>query len=235
MITKIGGIVISSGFGATEGFRSHPHTGVDIPMDSNSILQTFSDGVVTKVFDGSTDIGNGIAIKTKDGITHIYGHLNQTTVEVGDKLHVGDIIGLSGNTGKSTGPHLHFATQNSDGSFTDPTALVDKLAFVSPEKGFMGKIGDWFARRGEVDQYQYAEQGGDHPFWDWVGGHVSDGLTYLWDQFIFYLPDIIGYTTVGAGTFIILGSMIGRGGMLKPLAFWSGIVIAAICILMGGS
>ncbi|NMH68632.1 hypothetical protein HF072_07540 [Bacillus sp. RO3] len=96
-------------------------------------------------------------------------------------------------------------------------------------------MGDWFANRGEVDQYGHAVKSGEHPFWDWVGGNVNDGLLYLWDQFVFCLPDIIGYTTIGAGIFIILGSMIGKGGMLKPLAFWSGIVITAICILMGGS
>lgn len=234
MIIKTNGVVISSPFGASEGFRSSPHTGIDIPLEADTILQTIADGVVTKVFDGSTAIGKGVAIKTKEGLTHIYGHLNQTSVAVGEKVHAGDVIGLSGNTGNVVGEnggyHLHFATQNPDGSFADPTHLADEIGAMATGDG--GGIGSW-----AMDQF--------NTFSDWfVGKEVEfivkpfmnfmrDVTTDLWQWFIFNLPDIMGYFTVGAGVFIILGAMIGKGGLMKPFGVWAGLMILAICILGG--
>ncbi|CAA66529.1 unnamed protein product [Bacillus phage SPP1] len=95
------------------------------------------------------------------------------------------------------------------------------------------KIGEWFIERGRVDQYN--PKASDNPgwFWEWVGGCISDSFSNLGHWFIMNLPDIIGYGAILSGVLIILGSMIGRGGMFKPLAYFAGAFILALCILGG--
>lgn len=197
------------------------------------MLQTIKDGIVTKVFDGSTAIGKGVAIQTPDGTTHLFGHMSAVNVHEGQSLHAGDIIGLSGNTGHSTGPHLHFAQQAADGTFMDPTPYANFFTGDAEKAGVLGKIGEWFANRGAVDQYNPAIQDNHSWFWDWVGSGIMDGLTHLGHWFVFNLPDIMGYGTVLAGISIIVGAAIGKGGMIKPLSIYAITMIIVICILGG--
>ena len=58
-----------------------------------------------------------------DGMVIRYGHLSETSVEVGQTVAQGDLLGLSGNTGNSTGPHLHFEMRVND-------EVVDPLEYV---------------------------------------------------------------------------------------------------------
>lgn len=53
----------------------------------------------------------------------------------------------------------------------------------------------------------------------------------VWDWFVQSIPDLVGYGTITAGVWVMLGAMIGRGGMLKPLGILAGGVITAVCIL----
>ncbi|AHH04638.1 hypothetical protein BmHG_00781 [Borrelia miyamotoi] len=102
--------IISSDF----GFRADPftgmgsfHTGIDLSASINSLVFCTSYGVVIEV--GYNDIyGNFVLIEHKNGIKSLYGHLNSCIVKKGDILRTGDIIGRVGQTGRSTGPHLHF-------------------------------------------------------------------------------------------------------------------------------
>lgn len=105
-----------------------PHRGVDIATPENTILRSVSNGVVERVFDGYGLIGKGVAIRMPDGTRSIYGHMNEVKARVGEHISEGGIIGLSGNTGHSTAPHLHFGLQNPDGTFKDPTFLAEKVS-----------------------------------------------------------------------------------------------------------
>lgn len=53
----------------------------------------------------------------------------------------------------------------------------------------------------------------------------------VWEWFVHSIPDLAGYGTMAAGGAIILGSMVGRGGLMKPLAYLAGGLIVAVCIL----
>ncbi|MHC8516756.1 hypothetical protein [Sporosarcina sp. ITBMC105] len=64
-----------------------------------------------------------------------------------------------------------------------------------------------------------------------VGKFFADVGTAAWDWFVVSLPDIIGYSTLVAGACVIVGSMVGRGGILKPMGVLAGGTIAALCIL----
>lgn len=63
-------------------------------------------------------------------------------------------------------------------------------------------------------------------------GDVASGVGHsVWDWFVQAIPDIAGYGTMASGIFIVLGSMVGRGGILKPLAYLAGGLIVAVCVL----
>jgi hypothetical protein len=129
-------------FGELSPVRNmQPHSGIDLQMPEGTTLRSVADGVVDRVYDGTGLIGKGLSVKFPDGTRAIYGHMNEVKARVGDQIHAGDIVGLSGNTGNSTGPHLHFGLKDADGSALDPTPIADKLASISGDHlGPIGKV-----------------------------------------------------------------------------------------------
>jgi len=101
---------LSSGF----GYRRHPitglrsfHYGIDITNNRGTPVQASGSGVV--VFSGwRGTYGKVIIISHGYGYETVYAHNNQLYVSVGDTVEKGDVISAVGNTGNSTGPHLHF-------------------------------------------------------------------------------------------------------------------------------
>lgn len=102
---------ITSGF----GFRFHPffrrnkfHKGIDIANNKCSPIFSTAAGIVT-VVGRKNDMGNIVTITHKgSGYTTCYAHLLQATVVEGQVVNRGELIGYIGNTGQSTGPHLHY-------------------------------------------------------------------------------------------------------------------------------
>jgi hypothetical protein len=131
-------------FGELSPVRNmQPHSGIDLAMPEGTTLRSVADGVVDRVYDGTGLIGKGLSVQMPDGTRAIYGHMNEVKAHVGDHLNAGDIVGLSGNTGNSTGPHLHFGLKDANGSVLDPTPYADKLASISGEH--LGPLGKVFA------------------------------------------------------------------------------------------
>lgn len=107
-------------FGPRRGRR---HQGVDIPLKTGDpIYATFNGRVRISKYMGG--FGNLIVIRHENGIETFYGHLSKRNVEAGDWVNAGDVIGLGGSTGRSTGPHLHYETRY-DGFAFDPQWLVN--------------------------------------------------------------------------------------------------------------
>jgi murein DD-endopeptidase MepM/ murein hydrolase activator NlpD len=107
--------VITQGFGPSSlGFEpsfggfAHFHTGVDVASPQGTPILAADDGVVALVGSGTTGYGNYVVIAHAGGITTLYGHLLAATVRQGDRVGQGQVIGLEGSTGNSTGPHVHF-------------------------------------------------------------------------------------------------------------------------------
>lgn len=125
-LQPLSGVKISSKF----GYRTHPitkeqqfHNGIDLPVPSGTKVKNPFDGVVTAVL--SNDVGgNQLTIKHDSGYTTGYAHLTKALVKKGDKVKQGDVIALSGNTGKTTGPHLHFTLKDGKGAYLDPAKIV---------------------------------------------------------------------------------------------------------------
>ena len=108
-----GNIVITSDFGprvAPTAGASSMHKGIDISVPTGTRLYATADGVVDVIRDqGNRDGGKYILLKHGDNFHTGYFHLsNNNILKVGDRVRAGDLIGLSGNTGNSTGPHLDY-------------------------------------------------------------------------------------------------------------------------------
>lgn len=84
------------------------HTGVDFPVPIGTSVVAMADGKVTKVQHLLGSYGNFVEIEHKGQIKSLYAHLSETSVKVGQEVDRGQVVGLSGNSGNSKGPHLHF-------------------------------------------------------------------------------------------------------------------------------
>ncbi len=122
---------VTSQFDAIDAVRDGvPHTGIDLRMPVHTDLRSVIDGWVSKVYDGTGTLGKGVQIKGLDGREFIYGHMDSVTVKVGEAVKYGSYIGQSGNTGRSTGPHLHFAIKE-NGQYIDPSSYKGTLDKIS--------------------------------------------------------------------------------------------------------
>lgn len=120
---------ITSGYGMrTIHGVEEDHKGVDLDMPEGTPVLAINSGEV--IYQGSDNInGKYIKIKHDDGKISSYAHLSKNDViAVGEKVKKGDKIAESGNTGKSTGPHLHLAIRDKDGKFIDPTTVIPELS-----------------------------------------------------------------------------------------------------------
>lgn len=112
---------ISSSYGerTLEGKRSF-HDGIDYAVESGTPVYTTADGRVARVINDSV-CGKGVRIQHEDGTQTIYCHLNKQMVQVGDNVGAGCQIGESGNTGHSTGAHLHYGMRDSNNNKINPS------------------------------------------------------------------------------------------------------------------
>jgi murein DD-endopeptidase MepM/ murein hydrolase activator NlpD len=112
------------------GYRADPYTGqrrfhrgVDIAGHSGTDILATAAGVVEKV-ERDRRIGNYLTLDHGHGFRTVYGHLlRKPTLKVGQKVRRGDVIGLLGNTGRSTGPHVHYAVHR-NGQSKDPFGYI---------------------------------------------------------------------------------------------------------------
>lgn len=117
-------VYITQKFGKTVGaerlYKSGSHNGVDFRASIGTRVKNVLSGVV--VGTGNTDLSKGcysfgkwVMVRHSNGLSTIYGHLSVISVVNGQNLNTGDVIGYSGNTGYSTGPHLHISVYATEG------------------------------------------------------------------------------------------------------------------------
>lgn len=99
------------------------HHGVDLAARSGTPVMTVFDGVV-KLSTYGGGYGNYIIIRHDNGLETLYAHLSRRKVLAGQRVQAGDLIGLVGSTGYSTGPHLHFEVRYKGYTF-NPLLLYD--------------------------------------------------------------------------------------------------------------
>lgn len=98
------------------------HNGIDIAAPEGTEAFAVKNGVVTNVYTSNT-YGNCIKYKTEDGYEIMYAHLQKALVKKGDKIKAGEKIALVGNTGLSTGSHLHYTIEK-EGQLINPIDFV---------------------------------------------------------------------------------------------------------------
>jgi murein DD-endopeptidase MepM/ murein hydrolase activator NlpD len=102
---------VASGF----GYRIHPiyktpmmHEGIDFTAPIGTEIYATGNGVVAKTEYNGRGYGNNVVINHGFGYSTLYGHMSRFNVRPGQRVNRGDVIGYVGNTGSSTGPHVHY-------------------------------------------------------------------------------------------------------------------------------
>ncbi len=117
----ISGSEVTSPFGLR---RWKWHYGDDIRVKIGDSIHVAFDGIVRLARYDRYGYGHYVLVRHYNGLETLYGHLKKRLVQVGDVVKAGDIIGLGGNTGRSTGPHLHFEMRY-EGNAIDPKTVFD--------------------------------------------------------------------------------------------------------------
>ncbi len=136
-------ILITQQFGKTVSSKrlyvSGSHSGVDFRASIGTPVKSMGEGTV--IGTGNTDdycrgasFGKWVFIKYNNGLSSTYGHLSVIEAQAGQAVHTGDVVALSGNTGHSTGPHLHVTVYASQGAKVDtvPSISCSGKSFIMP-------------------------------------------------------------------------------------------------------
>jgi murein DD-endopeptidase MepM/ murein hydrolase activator NlpD len=125
---------LASGF----GMRIHPiykiakmHTGLDFTADIGTEIYATGDGVVESIESKYSGYGQHVIINHGFGYESLYAHMSRVAVRPGQKIKRGQIIGYVGNTGTSTGPHLHYEVMK-NGEKVDPSFYF--YSDITPEQ-----------------------------------------------------------------------------------------------------
>lgn len=131
--------------GETTGYcgSGNPHTGIDFAAPTGTPIYAAHDGVIVKTYDNATNcygscnstqaVGIGFRIDNQDGTISMYMHMSKReNLSRGTSVKAGQLLGYVGNTGSSTGPHLHYGMSNS----TNGAVLNPRSYLPLDEKGF---------------------------------------------------------------------------------------------------
>ncbi|GAB3265605.1 hypothetical protein GCM10027425_31250 [Alteromonas gracilis] len=119
-----GGYRLTARFGMAGGLWSSDHTGLDFAAPLGTPIVSVANATITEVgYAGAYGLQTVAVLE--DGTEVWYNHQSGTSVQVGDVVNAGEVIGSVGSTGNSTGPHLHLEVRPGGGDPVDPyTALV---------------------------------------------------------------------------------------------------------------
>ncbi len=103
--------------------RKRPHKGIDLAASRVTAVMSAHDGSVIYTGKGFKGYGKMVMVESPEGWATLYGHLDKIIVHEGATIKQGEVIGALGNTGRSSGPHLHFEIRKLDGP-VDPLPLL---------------------------------------------------------------------------------------------------------------
>ncbi|MDR0873818.1 MAG: peptidoglycan DD-metalloendopeptidase family protein, partial [Prevotellaceae bacterium] len=112
---------VTSNFGPR---RRRFHYGIDLKVYVGQDIYAAFDGKIRVTGFDPRGYGNYVVIRHSNGLETLYGHLSEIKVEANQDVKAGDLVGLGGSTGRSTGPHLHFEFRYL-GNAINPTNIVD--------------------------------------------------------------------------------------------------------------
>ncbi|HPQ96123.1 MAG: peptidoglycan DD-metalloendopeptidase family protein [Thiothrix sp.] len=107
------------------GQQRSPHSGMDLAVPSGTPVRSTASGTV--LYTGNLFFsGNVVYVDHGSGLISMYAHLSNIKVRPGQQLRQGEVLGLSGKTGRATGPHLHWSVYL-NGEAVDPALLLQKI------------------------------------------------------------------------------------------------------------
>ena len=122
----------SSRISSRYGWRVHPiyddlriHRGLDISVLTGTPIQAVHAGAVSHVQHGDTGYGNYVVIENAEGLRSVYAHCGTITVSIGQSVIQGEVIATAGNTGTSTGSHLHLEITMND-QYINPIFVINQ-------------------------------------------------------------------------------------------------------------
>jgi murein DD-endopeptidase MepM/ murein hydrolase activator NlpD len=95
------------------------HNGIDVANRIGTPIRAAASGRVVHVESQIGNYGRFVIVRHPDGFQTLYAHLNDFSVRTGEYVDRGEVLGVMGNTGRSTGPHLHFSVIH-NGTFVNP-------------------------------------------------------------------------------------------------------------------
>jgi murein DD-endopeptidase MepM/ murein hydrolase activator NlpD len=115
-------VVTREQISASPGGEAHP--GLDVAVPMGTPIRAAGGGVVAEA-GSDVEYGRFVLINHPEGYQTMYGHTSRILVSAGEEVRAGQVIGLSGSTGRSTAPHLHFETRRA-GRPIDPRTLLSR-------------------------------------------------------------------------------------------------------------
>ena len=175
---------VSSGY----DYRTHPitgvrhfHAGLDFPAPTGTPVLTVKKGVIADA-GFSNSAGHYVFVQLEDGYYSANYHLSEILVQKGDAVEKGDVIGLVGSTGNSTGPHLHFEIVdriwgiNAGGTAFNPGEYLQGAISVSPKAHGYSRLSLTTEQREEYEQYLNTR--------GMLGGYQSPIKNYDWGKHV---------------------------------------------------
>ncbi|MEZ4635026.1 MAG: M23 family metallopeptidase [Caldilineaceae bacterium] len=121
-----------------DGVPLRGHNGIDFSMPIGTPIATSDEGRVLTVGASPAGFGNWVMVDHRWGQS-VYAHMNRVTVREGETVRRGDVLGESGNSGTSTGPHLHFSIRITPyyrgdgwGGYCDPLPFMEVEKLIIP-------------------------------------------------------------------------------------------------------
>ncbi|MFA6458944.1 MAG: peptidoglycan DD-metalloendopeptidase family protein [Candidatus Paceibacterota bacterium] len=149
-------VFITQYFGDTPFSTANPqiyngkgHTGVDFRAAIGTPIKSSLSGIVvgvgdTDLFPGCYSYGRWVMVKHANGLSTLYAHMSLPTASVGQAVNTGEVIGYSGNTGYSTGPHLHFGVYATEGveikKFTNSRSCKNAVIPVASFNAYLNPL-----------------------------------------------------------------------------------------------
>lgn len=124
--------------------RGRMHYGIDLELDNGDPVVAAFEGMV-RISRYNKTFGHVVVVRHSNGLETLYAHLSRRDVEAGDHVEAGDVLGLGGSTGRSTGDHLHFEVRYLDQPI-DPQLVFDvengelKVRELELHKGVFAEI-----------------------------------------------------------------------------------------------
>ena len=153
--------VVTSNFGSRWGRQ---HKGIDLKVYIGDTIRSAFSGKVRMVKYERGGYGKYIVIRHSNGLETIYGHLSKQLVEENQVVRAGEVIGLGGNTGRSTGSHLHFETRLC-GVALNPAILFDFRAqdvvadsYLFRKNTYMAESSEANRLRGKIGNGSYTRE-----------------------------------------------------------------------------